>query len=89
MAAHYVLCRAAPDSTSQLAVTEEQYRLLRTGVYVLMHVCEVEEKYAAVIENYFEFELALLQEALRAMVFAGSNDVEAQAPKFLARAFST
>jgi hypothetical protein len=84
MAAHYVLRRMALNSTSQLPIAEEQYQTLRTRLDELVHICEVEEKYAAVIENYFEFELDLLQEALRAMVFKDLDDVELQAPKFLA-----
>jgi hypothetical protein len=47
-------------------------------------LCEIEEKYAALVDNYFELELCFLQEALRAMVFSDHSDVEMQAPKHLA-----
>jgi hypothetical protein len=84
MVAGYVLCRMAIGSSLQIPITEQHYNDLVSAVQTLMQLCEVEEKYAALVDNYFELEVSFLQEALRAMVFSDQSDVEVQSPKHLA-----
>ena len=46
-----------------------------------MHLSDIEAKFATLIDNYFELEKGLLEEALRTMIFSDHDDLAFQVPK--------
>lgn len=80
MAERYVLCRMSGEFP-HVELPASHYRSLAEAVSVLDHLRETEEKYTAVLENYFEFELCLLQETLRILIFSENLG---EVPKHLA-----
>src|SRR5690348_4559061 len=79
----YVICRLILGSDGSVPLTENDYNVLADAVETLSHLADVEEKYAAVIDNYVELESSLLDEGLRVMIFAPSDEIQARAPRNL------
>jgi hypothetical protein len=73
----YVLCRYAIRQRGEIEITEGEYLSLAADIKTLVEVCDAEEKFNALIDNYFELERGLLEEALRAMVYLnyGADDL--------------
>lgn len=65
----YVLCRYAIGQRGEIEITEGEYLSLAADINTLVEVSDVEEKFNAFIDNYFELERSLLEESLRAMVY--------------------
>jgi hypothetical protein len=68
-AKRYVLCRLAVGAPGQIDISEAEFLNLKNDVKALVEVAGAEEKFAAFIDNYFEFEQGLLQEALHSMIY--------------------
>jgi hypothetical protein len=65
---------------------EQEYDACKSAIHGLQHICDVEEKYEGVIENYIEWETAISQLTLREMVSWTIGNIEAQnARKLTAR----
>ncbi len=65
----YVLCRFAIGQPGQVAITEAEYLQLKKDIKTLVEVSDAEDKFNAFIDNYFEFEQGLLEEALYSMIY--------------------
>jgi hypothetical protein len=66
----YVLCRYALGQRGEIEIPEKEYLSLAGNIRTLIEISDLEEKYNAFIDNYFELERGLLEEALRAMIYA-------------------
>jgi hypothetical protein len=66
-------------SHSKAIVDESEYIACGSAVDGLQHICDVEEKYENLIENYIDWEGAISQQTLRQMVSVeiGYNEVQA------------
>lgn len=82
----FVICRMVIGSPSRVTVDEKEYRMCSSAVGGLQEICDAEEKYENLIENYVEWESAISQHALRQMVSfeIGYNEVQ-DSRKFIAR----
>jgi hypothetical protein len=67
--ARYVLCRHAIGQHGVIEISEAEYQGLAADIDVLVELSDLEEKYNGFIDNYFELERGLLEEALRAMIY--------------------
>ena len=75
----YVICpMVLMGSTPTVASDESEYNACKSAVDGLQHICDVEEKYENLIENYIEWENAISQHTLRQMVSfrIAYNDVQ-------------
>lgn len=77
----YVLCRYAIGQRGQLEITEERYNGFASDIQKLVELCDMEEKYNAFIDNYFELERGLLEDSLRAMVYSDHEIGDLFGPK--------
>lgn len=77
----YVLCRYAIGQGGQLEITENQYSGYASDIRTLMELCDMEEKFNAFIDNYFELERGLLEDSLRAMLYRGHKSEDLLGPK--------
>ncbi len=73
MTRRYVLLRHAIGEAGELEIAEAEYQALAEAMRVLVELSDVEEKFNAFIDNYFELERSSLEEALRAMVYEDTN----------------
>jgi hypothetical protein len=64
----YVICKMVIGSPARVAADEREYIACSSAIDGLQHICDVEEKYENVIENYIEWESVISQHALRQMV---------------------
>jgi hypothetical protein len=60
----YVLCRYALAQPGEIEISEAEYLSLAKNIKALVELSDLEEKYNAFIDNYFELERGLLEEAL-------------------------
>ena len=73
MTLRYVLLRYAIGTPGELEITEAEYQALAQAMLILTELSDVEEKYSAFIDNYFELERSSLEESLRAMIYDDSD----------------
>lgn len=64
----YCLLRRVLDSVAFVAITEDEYKVIQQARNGLMECLFMEEKFDLLIENYFEFEMSLLEISTRSMV---------------------
>jgi len=83
MPAKFVLCQYILGKTGQVEITEAEYKALGAALKTLFQLRDAEEKYTALIENYFELELSLLEVALRSMILQNIDAPSAQQPRNL------
>jgi len=69
----YFLCRVVEGSTSRLEITQQEYLEFLIARNQLDHVLDVDDKYDVTIQNYIEFETAIVQEAVRDLVESNRN----------------
>jgi hypothetical protein len=84
MATRYTLCVMAIGSPGFIRITKKQYDAYAEAMRILVQLCELEEKFAATIDNYFEFEHGLIEQALRAMIFTEFDELKNLEPKHVA-----
>lgn len=73
MTVRHVLLRHAIGASGELEITEAEYQALAQAMNILIELSDVEEKFNAFIDNYFELERSSLEESLRAMIY---NDLD-------------
>lgn len=73
MTLRYVLLRHAIGEPGELEITEAEYQALAQAMLILIELSDVEEKFNAFIDNYFELERSSLEESLRAMIYDDSD----------------
>src|SRR5947209_1827838 len=71
MTVHYTLTLMVLAQVGEIKISKAEYDALGEAVDGLLNIVDVEEKFAALVDNYFEFEQDLLSEALGALVFFG------------------
>jgi hypothetical protein len=82
----YVICRMVIGSPPRVPSNQDEYKACVSAVDGLQDICDVEDNYENVIENYIEWESAISQHALRQMVSFDVGDIEVQdSRKFIAR----
>ena len=59
----YVLCRHAIGQSDEVEITESEYRGLARDIKALVEVSDVEEKFNAFIDNFFELEKSSLAQS--------------------------
>ncbi len=64
----YVICKMVIGSPARVASDEREYVACSAAIDGLQHICDVEEKYENVIENYIEWESVISQHAVEQMV---------------------
>jgi hypothetical protein len=77
----YVLCRHAIGEPGEVEITEAEYHRLAMDIKTLVEVSDVEEKFNAFIDNYFELEKSSLEETLRAMIYEDSDTARFSDPR--------
>jgi len=77
----YVLCRHAIGQRGEIEISEAEYHGLAADIDVLVELSDLEEKYNGFIDNYFELERGLLEEALRAMIYRDYSTTGLQGAK--------
>jgi hypothetical protein len=80
MARYVVYSLLAAYPNEELAITESEHGKVCGAIATLHHAIDVEEKYVALIDNYYELEMALLEEALRTMIYSYHDAVAGQSP---------
>lgn len=82
----YVICRMVIGSPPRVTSDEQEYIACLAAIDGIQHVCDVEEKYENVIENYIDWESVISQRALQQMVSFSIDYTEYQdARKAIAR----
>jgi hypothetical protein len=82
----HVICRMVIGSPARIDSDAKEYGACSSAVNGIQHICDVEEKYESLIENYIEWESAISQHALRQMVSFDIGYIEVQdIRKFIAR----
>jgi hypothetical protein len=86
MISGYVICRMVIGSPPRIDADATEYAACKSAVDGIQHICDVEENYENLIENYIEWENAISQHTLRQMVSfdIGYNEVH-DSRKFIAR----
>jgi hypothetical protein len=69
---HYVVCRMVIGSPPRVPADEEEYKACSSAVDGIQRVCDVEEKYENVIENYVEWESAIRARTHKSSSMSGS-----------------
>lgn len=77
----YVLDILVLRTTPRIRISKKEYEAFAAAMSLLMHLSNCEEKFATLIDNYFELEKSLLEEALRTMIFSDHDDLALQVPK--------
>ena len=65
----FVLCRLAIGQDNKKEIAKDEYEALDADMKILVELSDVEEKFSAFVDNYFELERGLLEESLRAMLY--------------------
>jgi hypothetical protein len=66
---HYSLTLMVLAKVGKVEISAAEYHALGKAVEGLLNILDLEEKFAALVDNYFELEEDLLSEALGALVF--------------------
>lgn len=74
----YRLCSQISGYDGHRMIGRAQFEALQEARQVLLELSDVEEKYGIIIDNYFELELSLLEEALRSLVYPSFDSMEFQ-----------
>ena len=69
----YILTSFEALSTSNIAVSENEFNSIGQAIDTIRIATETEEAFDGFIENYFELEQELLSITLRHMLFSGDN----------------
>lgn len=77
----YVLCRHALGQPGQVGITVAEFNSLKADLKTLVELSDVEEKFSAFMDNYFELERSLLEETLRAMIYSEHGPDRLMGPK--------
>jgi hypothetical protein len=75
----YVICGMLLEPSASINSDEAEFNACASAVEGLLYICDAEEKYENLIENYIEWESAISQHTLRQMVSFefGYNEVQA------------
>ena len=69
----YIITEMHLSSPGALDISKEMYLEIKRAQFFWFHSISIEEKYDALVENYFEFERELLNISSRYMLFSVSN----------------
>lgn len=79
----YIVCRMVIGSPAHVESSHAEYIACEAAIDGLKHICDVEEKYESLIENYIEWENAVGQYGLRQMISFEIAHIEMQAARKL------